>query len=204
MFSSLDGVEVVVFDFDGTAQDEVTHALDRVPLRGGTRLSNAFREFIVVSATALARSRAARQIAKTLDPEAVKLMRELVKKGVLVMIRTSNATVDTVEIRRRLEEVGLFNVLIERVRNSEKGNDVNGVRPLVIDDDPTAALWAAKKGCKVFLLAKTYNRIRGALLRISEQNPITTVKGMAEAGEKINAMPLSCNISMGRKMYATA
>ncbi len=195
MFTTLNGIEVVVFDFDGTAQDEIENGYAKRLIRGGTTASNAFREFIFSSAVTLAKSKAARQIEKSLDPEAADLMRKLVSKGVLVVIRTSNNVIDTASIKGMLEEEGLAEVLVERVKDSEKGNDVNGVLPLLIGDGIKEALYAAKKGCKVFLLKKTYNRIRGMVVKINKDNPITVVNSISEAGRLIDAMPLSCNIS---------
>lgn len=203
MFNMLNGIEVVVFDFDGTAQNEIENSFDRKLLRGGTVLSNAFREFIVLSAMSLAKNRAAKQIDKSLDPEAVSLMKRLLSKGVLVLIRTSNPVVDTASIKQKLDEVGLFNVLVERVKDSEKGNDVNGVLPLLVGDGPEEALYAARKGCKVILLRKTYNGIRSLLINVNKLNPITIVNNLSEAGVLINSMPLSCNIE-SRQRQRTA
>ncbi len=183
--------KIIVFDLDGVFWDDVQMKLRKHLRTTSTPIAQAFCEAVVLPLNSFPAmvARSTKDLKKgVLVKEAIDAARTLAEDGWEIFIRTSNPTIDTDELERLLAK---RKVPIERVLETSsmagKADMIDGVRPVVVEDNPIVALKAARRGCSVVLLVKDYNRF-GSWLASKVNRSITRIRAMDETVEAVRSL----------------
>jgi hypothetical protein len=164
-----------VMDIDGVLMDDISAAFERRRLRGGSRLSNLFREtvYALLATTGKAASKYI-DSEQMLDPEAVEFIRQMEASGVDVALRTANPKINLEDMKGRLEKFGVHVIDAKLVKRGHKADPIDGKMPsFLAEDDPGEALIAAVRGVVSMVRKRSYNPLGAKLLRSDMVRPIT-------------------------------
>jgi hypothetical protein len=156
-----------VVDMDGVLLDSIEPKFERSGISGGTKGSNAYREFgLYLPLMSLLRKTASKHLDSNpqLKQDTINFTKQMQQRGLSPVFQTRNPTRKLHDVEKWLREKGIEYPFTRYIKDKDPGTLVDEKVPaFMLQDDPMDAIKAAMRGITVILIETSYNSNAGKL-----------------------------------------
>ncbi len=161
-------------DMDGVLLDTIEPAFEARGIRGGTHISNFYREvFLYAPMSQFLRTSASRRLNQDpqLREDTLEFVAYMQSLGLAPVFQTRNPTRQLHKVREVLEAKEIRNPFVRFVERGDHGVMVDDKKALFsLQDDPLDAIGAAISGVPVIFLRGSYNRTAAKIFSSLNEN----------------------------------
>jgi hypothetical protein len=163
-----------IVDLDGVLLDSIEPEFEKRNIRGGTRWSNAYREFgLYLPLMSLMRKSASRHMSENppLKQDTINFTKQMQQRGLSPVFQTRNPTRILPDVEKWLKEKDIEYPFTRYLKDGDPGVLVDERLPaFMLQDDPIDAIKAAMRGVKVIFIKTSYNGNAAELFSAMNEN----------------------------------